>query len=356
MNMAESQNLSVQLARALRDRDDARKHAAAEEQLAAADGEVDRVKDLIRDRLADISVEIDHLRLQASAQQVRYKTGEYTEAQYRNATAEDRRRIASLERLEESFGVLLEAETEADVRHTSGRPAASVTVTSPASVHEMARKEAAPVRRYFAGTKGWRGIPAPRWMLIGSGALIAVGAVALVVLLAQAAFGSFDLPSLPGLFRSDGGTTAPSPTSAVTTAPMTTVAPAGAEFQVPVQLRGAQVVGSIYVQLDYDPAAVEVLRVDAAALPSGTLFEYGLGQGRVSLGAVSSNGLTGDWTVAFITCRRASGASTSGDSTISVSEVQAHRATDLAGISAYGTNGHVNLSSLAVAAPTVTFG
>jgi len=353
--MAESQNLSVQLARALRDRDEARKHAASDEQLAAADSAVERVKDLIRDRLADISVDIDFLRTQASAHEVRYKTGEYTEAQYRNATADSRRRIASLERLEESFSTLLEAETEADARHTSREPAASVQVTTPAAARQMAREEVAPVKRFVSGSGGWRGIPAPKWMLIGSGALVAIGAIAVVILLLQATIGSFNLPSLPGLFQGDGGTTTPPPTSAATTAPTTTVAPAGAEFQVPVQLRGAQGVGSLYVQLDYDPTAVEVVRVDAAAMPSGTLFEYGLGEGRVSLGTITTSGLTGDWTVAFITCRRASGASTSGDTTIVVSVVQAHRATDLAGMSAYGTNGHVNLASLAVASPTVTF-
>jgi hypothetical protein len=347
--------VSVQLARALRTRDDARKHSASAEELVAADVEVERLKSLVNDRLNEIAVELDGLRREAGAQEVRYKTGEYTEVQYRNATADVRRRIGSLERLEESFSVLLLAETEADIRHTSGRPTVSLGVTSPAAVKQTAREELSRAREYVPRAKGLGGIPAPKWMLIGSGVLIAVGAVAVVILLIQSVTGSFNLPSLPSLFQRDGGTsTAPlTPASAF---PPATTAPASTEFQVPVQLRGAQGVGSLYVELAYDPSAVELIRLDYAAMPAGTLSDHGLGQGTVSIGLVTSGGLTGDWVIAFITCRRAPGAATSGDSTITVSEVRAHRATDLAEVLAHSSNGHVNLSSLAVAAPTITFG
>lgn len=353
--MAASQNLSVQLARALRARDGARKHSASEEEVQAADAEVERLKSLVSDRLNDIAVELDGLRREAGAQEVRYKTGEYSEVQYRNATADVRRRIGSLERLEESFSGLLLAETEADVRHMSGRPAATLEATSPAAVKQSARAELSRVKEYVPRAKGLGGIPAPKWMLIGSGVLIAVGAVAVVILLIQSVAGSFNLPSLPSPFQRDGGTSTAPPASPAAI-PSATTAPAGTEFQVPVQLRGAQGVGSLYVELAYDPSAVELIRLDYAALPAGTLSDHGLGQGTVSIGIVTSGGLTGDWVVAFVTCRRAAGAATSGDTTITVSEVRAHRATDLAGVQAYGSNGHINLSSLAVAAPTITFG
>jgi len=345
--------VSVQLARALHARDNARKHSASEAQLEAAESEVVRLQSLVRDRLDEIAVELDGLRREQRAQEVRYKTGEYTEAQYRNATADVRRRLSSLERLEESFAVLLRAESEAEVRHTASRPVVSLGATSPTAAKQTARKELSKAKEYVPRSKGLGGIPAPKWMLIGSGVLIAVGAVALVILLIQSVGGSF---SLPNLFQRDGVVSTPtSPNVAPTTSPTTTVAPAMSEFQVPVQLRGTQGVGSLYVELAYDPSAVELIRLDYAALPAGTLSDHGLGQGTVSIGLVTSGGLTGDWVIAFITCRRAAGAATSGDTTIVVSEVRAHRAADLAQVGATGSNGRVNLSSLTVVAPTITF-
>ena len=358
--MAQSHDLSVQLARALRSRDQARAHAVPEDQSPAAEDEVDRIKSLVQLRQDEIAVDLDGLRRQLSAQEVRHKTGEYTEAQYRTATADVRRRISSLERLEESFGALLLAETEADVRRISGRSAASIVAAKPSSVRSRALDEMSPVSDRMSGAKGLGGIPAPKWMLIGSGVLIVVGAIAVLVLLMQATVGT-SLPSLPGFFQrgGDGGT--PSPTSSATTPPSTATAapataPVGAQFQVPVQLRGAQDVGSLYVELDYDPAAVEIVSFDFAALPASTLVDHGLEPGTVSIGVVTSGGLTGDWVIAFITCRRAAGAASSGDTAIAVSELQAHSALDLAEVLANGSNGHVNLTSLAVSAPTITFG
>lgn len=353
--------VSVELARALRARDHVLKHAASEEELRSADAEVNRLKSLISDKRGEITVELDGLRRDLSAQEVRYKAGEYTEAQYRNATADVRRRIASLERLQESFDVLLAAETEAAARHTAARPVASLSTKSPAAAKGAAREEISGVQEYRSGTKGFLDrIPAPKWMLLGSGVLIAISVVAAGILVLQTVAGSANLPSLSSPFQKDGGTISAPPTSAVTTPPATAATPApvvaGAEFQVPIQLRGAQGVGSLYIELEYDPAAIDIVRLDAAALPAGTLFEYRLGQGSVSIGAVSSGGLTGDWALAFITCRRVAGAATSGETTVLISDVQAHRAADLSPVGAGSTNGHVNLSSLAVVAPTITFG
>ena len=377
--MAESQNLSVQLSRALHARDEAGKHASAVD-LEAADAEVARLKALVLDRLDGIASELGELRKQLSAQEVRFKTGEYTEVQYRNATADARRRIAALSRLEESFGVLLAAETEADIRRTSGRSSAILEVKTPAKAKAELTEEVSRARDYVPGKKGpagvsvpseqvsqahdyvpgkkgLAGIPAPKWMLIGSFALIGVGVVAVAVLLLQAVAGPIKLPSLAQRGGGTDTTATTLPTAPPSTAaPTTPVAPASAEFQVPVQLRGANGIGSLFVELGYDASAIEVVRLDAAALPTGTLFEYGLGQGTVSIGAVSSSGLTGDWVVAFVTCRRAAGAPSSGVTTIAVADVQAHRAADLSQVAVADLDGSVNLSSLAAVAPTITFG
>jgi hypothetical protein len=359
--MSESQNLSVQLAQALRARDAARSRPAPEQEIQAADTEVERLRALVRNRLDETTTELGALRREAQTYEIRYKTGEYTQAQYQNATADIRRRIASQERLEESFSTLLQAESEAAARHVSGGTAASRGGMSVAGVTPTARDDVSDASGYAASGQGAGGIPAPRWMLIGSGVLVAFGAVALVILLIQSAAGSFSLPALPSVFQRGGDTGDAPPTSAPTSPPATafptaTAAPAGAEFQIPIQLRAAQDLGSLYVSLDYDPAVVEIVRLDYAALPSNTLADHEIGQGRVTVGVVNAGGFDGDWTVAFMTCRRAAGAPASGDSTVVISEIQAHRATDLAGLLADGSNGHINLSSLVVAAPTITFG
>lgn len=399
---AAPQGVSIQLASALRARDRARKHAGSDDELAAAESEVRRAKALVHQKLEETSAELDGLRREMNAHVTRQQAGDYTEAQFRNATADPRRRIASLERLQESFSALLGAETEAEL--VGPRKAApTLGLATPGSIKEAARSEVSNVKRDVAavrqevplarkqtqgetrdaravsteaprvadGEKGGGrppkrgaysgratktgGIPAPRWMLIGSGVVIAAAAVAFVVMAIQAFAGPISLPSLSLPFGGgDGSGNSATPPS--TAAPVTTAAPAGAEFQVPVQLRGAQGVGSLYVELFYDPAALEIVQLDYAAMPSGTLTDYELGPGTVSIGVVSSTGLSGDWVVAFITCRRAAGAPMSGDTTIGVSQVLAHRATDLSEVLANGSNGHVNLSTLAVAAPTMTFG
>ncbi len=374
--MASSQNFSVQLAGALRARDEARKLGASDEVLRGADAEVERIKLLINDRLGEIAMELDGLRREQRAQEDRYKSEEYTEAQFRNATADIRRRIASLERLESSFEVLLEAETEADMRHTSRPPVTSIRPSSPASVKEPVKqpvkelvkepvrepvreaiqREAAPVQKRVAGATGWRGIPAPKWMLLASGALIAVGVVAIVILLLQTAFGSFSLPSL---FQGDDGTVSAPPASvdttpSSTTAPAATVAPATTQFQVPIQVRGASGVGSLYLELQYDPAAIEVVRLDAAGLPVDTLFESSFGGGRVAIGVASSAGLKVDnMVLAYVTCKRAAGASGTGTTAVTVGTIQAYQAIDLSEMQASASDGSVNLSSLAVLAPAI---
>jgi hypothetical protein len=394
--------VSVQLAKALRSRDRARKHAGSDDELAVAEAEVTRARSLVHQKLEEIGAELDALRREMNAHAIRQETGDYTEAQFRNATADPRRRIASLERLQESFSALLGAETEAEL--VGPRKAApTLGLATPGSIREAAGKEVSNVRRdvsavrqevpftrteaqtktrkdvaagrtvsqpavehqgggqppkqraYSGRTTRGGGIPAPKWMLIGSGVVIAAAAVAFVVMAIQAFGGPISLPSLSLPFGGGDGSGA-STTPPSTAAPVTTAAPAGAEFQVPVQLRGAQGVGSLYVELFYDPAALEIVQLDYAAMPSGTLSDYELGPGTVSIGVVSATGLSGDWVVAFITCRRASGAPMSGDTTIGVSQVLAHRATDLSEVLANGANGHVNLSTLAVSAPTMMFG
>jgi len=146
--MASSQNLTGQLTQALRARDEARRLLASAEQLStdesvseehrealtqeygervsAGDAEVERIKSLIRDERAGMAEELASLRKEESALDVRQKVGEYTPAQFKNATADLRKRMDSLARLDTSFAALLEAETESDVKRTSRQAGGAV--------------------------------------------------------------------------------------------------------------------------------------------------------------------------------------------------------------------------------------
>ncbi len=390
--MASSEELTGQLTQALRERDEARRLVASAEQLsadesvapehrealaqeyaerlAAADGEVQRLKALVGDRRAEIADEVTALEKERGALEIRQKVGEYTPAQLKSATADLDRRAASLSRLDASLAALLEAETESDVRPASrragGTPAvARVAKSSPV---ELPEEPAAASGGGLRGGIASASAVTPRWLLLGSLGLVVVGGIAVVFLFISAMGGgnggiSLNLPSLPGLFQGGDETPAPTtPTAPImptrpTTSP-TTSAPSvtATETTVSVDLRSAPNVGSLLIDIAFDPAALQLTQVQAAGLPSGTLFEYSTSPGHVVLGVVTSSGLNNNWSIAYLTFRRAAGAATSGQSAVTVSSVQAHRADTLAQVVFTASPGKVNLSDLSAVGPAIVFG
>lgn len=388
--MASSQNLPGELAQALRARDEARRLVASAEQLGtdesvtgehrdalrqeyaerveSGDAEVERIKSLIRDQRAEMAAELDGLRKEESALEVRQKVGEYSPAQFKSATADLRKRMDSIARLDASFAVLLEAETESDVKHAprraGGAAAAAVGAAESLPVERPTEPESAGggLKNGFASASA----VTPRWLLLGSLGLIIVGAIAVVILFlgASGGGGGLSLPSLPNLFQ--GGDESPAtptaplmptrePTTPPTTTPATSAPAATAETTMSIDLRSAPNVGSLLIDVAYDPAALELVRVQGAGLPSGALFEYGVSQGHVVLGVVTTSGLNGDWSIGYLVFRRAAGAATSGESAVAVSSVQAHRADSLAQIASTVSPGRVNLADLSAVGPAVTF-
>jgi hypothetical protein len=387
--MASSQNLTGQLTQALRARDEARRLLASAEQLStdesvseehrealtqeygervsAGDAEVERIKSLIRDERAGMAEELASLRKEESALEVRQKVGEYTPAQFKNATADLRRRMDSLAGLDTSFAALLEAETEADVKPASRRAVAGSPAVARAKERLPVETSSEPelsgggLRGGFASASA----VTPRWLLLGSLGLVIVGGLAVAILFFNAAIGGGSglpgLPSLSGLLP--GGEETPTtptapvmPTREPTTSPTTSApVPSTAETTMSIDLRAAPNVGSLLIDVAYDPAALELVRVQGAGLPSSALFEYGVSQGHVAIGVVTTSGLNGDWSVGYLVFRRAAGAATSGESAVAVSSVQAHRADNLASIAATVVSGRVNLQNLSAVGPVVTF-
>jgi len=393
--MAYVEDLTSQLTQALRARDEVRRLVASAERLsgdesvaeehrealrseyaerlAASDAEVERLKLLIGDRRVEVADGLNDLRREESALEVRHKVGEFTVPQFKSATEELQKRIDLLSRLDASYGALLQANTEADVRraskHTGAASDSRAATRVPEGRPEKAKDETVEMPA-TAGNGLQRGFAsasavAPKWLLYGSLGLVVVGAIAVVILFISAAGGGgFSLPNLPNPFQ--GGDEAPSnptsptspamPTREPTTTPATTSPSAMVtETTMPVDLRAAPNVGSLVVDLTYDPAALELIRVQAAGLPSGALFEYGVSEGRLTLGVVSVSGLNGNWSVAYLTFKRAAGAVGSGESTVVVSSVQAYRSDNLAQITATGTAGRVNLKDLSAVGPVIAF-
>ncbi|MCK9357259.1 MAG: hypothetical protein M0R22_09000, partial [Dehalococcoidia bacterium] len=384
--MASSQNLSGELAQALRARDEARRLLASAEQLStdesvseehrealaqeygervsAGDAEVERIKSLIRDERAGMVDELAGLRKEESALDVRQKVGEYTPAQFKDAIADLRRRMDSLARLDTSFAALLEAETESDVKPASRRAGVGSPAVARAKVSLPVERSSEPEAAGGGLRSGFATASAvtPRWLLLGSLGLVIVGGLAVAVLFFNAAIGGGSglpglpsLPSLSGLLP--GGEETPTtpttplmptrePTTPAATTPATSTPAATAETTMSIDLRAAPNVGSLLIDVAYDPAALELVRVQGAGLPSSALFEYGVSQGHVVLGVVTTSGLNGDWSVGYLVFKRAAGAATSGQSAVAVSSVQAHRADNLASIAATAVPGRVNLADL----------
>jgi len=110
------------------------------------------------------------------------------------------------------------------------------------------------------------------------------------------------------------------------------------------------------LELSYDAAVIEVLALDFAALPANTLADHELGNGRIVIGLVAADGLTGNWSIAVVTFRKVLDQAVSGEATIDISALVAHAASDLGEVVATGSDGHVDMITLAVDAPAVTFG
>ncbi len=99
----------------------------------------------------------------------------------------------------------------------------------------------------------------------------------------------------------------PAPTPTVTAAPSPTVpsptpVPTPATLEVPITVRGASNLGSLQLELRFDPQVIELKGVKAGPLARNALVDSSQpAPGQVRIGLVASSGITGDGTVITLT-------------------------------------------------------
>lgn len=127
-------------------------------------------------------------------------------------------------------------------------------------------------------------------------------------------------------------TTAPTPTPtpvatarpatpAPTPVPTPTAAPAPAILDIPITVRGASNLGSLQLELRFDPQALELKGVKAGPLARNALVDSKISApGRVQIGLVAASGISGDGGVIMLTFAPAGKA---GPVSLTVEQLQA---------------------------------
>ncbi len=325
-----------------------------EERLSAADASVEQLRASIREQLRSLKTEREGLLQQKSTLEVRHKVGELDTVSYREALEGLDTRDRDLRRRQSELVRLYKAESDADI----------AALSSAAHIEQTSHASSALLARAGAGWSGMSWLSGRRLALI-AGALVAAGVLTVAVLVVQA--GVPGLPSISSPFQSEDG-------SLAETVPVDTGPAAGdsgssalegtdngglvnvdTEFELPLIVRAAPRVGSLHVELEYDETEVELISVQAGALPAGSLFEYTAGDGRVTIGMVSVDGLEGDFTVARLVFRVYPDTERVGDASFAVERIAAHDALLLTPMVTTGGPGRVNLVSLAVTPAAVDF-
>ena len=125
------------------------------------------------------------------------------------------------------------------------------------------------------------------------------------------------------------------------------------DLQVPIEVAGASNVGSIGVELIYDPDVLEATSVEAGELASSAMLESNiLIAGRVLIGIVDSSGISGDGPVATVTFNIVDG---TGTSDLTLQNIEAADADTLVDILTTTSEGNVIAASRSVEAPLITF-
>jgi hypothetical protein len=379
-------NLSANLSQALSAREEARRLLASldrlgaegslddatrdamrqeyEERLQTADTDVARARDTIGERRQQVSQELEKLRREETALEVRHKVGEFDLKQYQKAAGKLRSRIEGLERQSVALDQLSAAESaeavkafaaEADRAAPGLAKSAHVTTAVQPTMRSAGAAIPSDVEQH-----GWmQRLASGRTPYLLSGALVAVGAIAVIVLFAQAG-GGFSPPnpfsgvSLPGSSDGDlvvtGGELDEKPATTPSTSP-----PAGGSFTVPIVLHGAPGIGSLHVEMTYDSNAVHVTGVQSSTLPPDSLFEYSSAPGRVTVGLVSPDGLVGDGAVATVAFELLSSVPGNGQTALVLENLVAHSAENLLQVVTTSSPGSLGLQDMSVLPPVVSF-
>jgi hypothetical protein len=75
----------------------------------------------------------------------------------------------------------------------------------------------------------------------------------------------------------------------------------GNEFQIPLLINNAENIANMDVELQFDPEVVEVLSVTPGSLVQDALFDYNMGEDKIKFAFISSDGISGNGSLALIT-------------------------------------------------------
>ncbi len=123
--------------------------------------------------------------------------------------------------------------------------------------------------------------------------------------------------------------------------------------EIPITLNGASDVGSLHIELVYDPAILEVTAVKAGKLAQNAVVDSNIQTpGRAIIGIVSPNGINGSGAVANVAFE--SKAKT-GTSALTLEKVEAYSAETLQDIRTQVSAGQFNAQNRKVDAPSISF-
>jgi hypothetical protein len=127
----------------------------------------------------------------------------------------------------------------------------------------------------------------------------------------------------------------------------------GRQVEVPIRLEGASNVGSISIELVYDPAMLEPTDVEAGEMAANAMIESNIGiPGRVIIGIIDSSGISGDGAIATVLFNPVGDG---GMSSLSLENVETHDATTLIDIVNQTSDGSVAEGGTSIMAPAVSF-
>ena len=267
------------------------------ERLGETTSEIARIKNQFKRQLEANHQEIETCRSELSNLEVKYKVGELPLGKYQSSEKKLRARIEELEQYSGELTGLIEANTATDIGAAPKKPRA-------AAPESKLPAEAAPPAKATTPQKGVKPRRGKLMAIIGAVVVVIVAVVLAVVLLAPDEGGKAGLPS--------GGFT---------------------EVKIPVAIQGAANVGSLHFELVYNESVLHAVGVEKGTVVGGALFEYNVDvPGRVIVGLVDINGISGDGSIAIVTFQ----ASEENEITVNLdlSNIAAHAIATLAEIPA----------------------
>ena len=179
----------------------------------------------------------------------------------------------------------------------------------------------------------------------GNSAITAVIGSLLILIITACGGGEPPVQSLP--------TSIPA-TAAPTAAPTPAPSPTSELIAVPISVKGARDLGTLHIELVYDPAILKADSFESGELAQNALVEVNPDTpGRVVIGIIDTDGIQGDGPVVIISFKPVG---QQGNSTLALENVTAHSATTLIDVPTTVSSGTFAIGGGATSLPEIVFG